>query len=511
MKILNIWLLIILLAAVCIRAYGLSEQGLLFHDEGSFILRAKTYKVLLESPNNPMQQAYHYTDKKILWLLPIVAVLNLTGGSILAVQYLSLIIGIFSIIAAYYLSKILYNSKPIGLLTAGVLSVSSLHVFYSRVAMPETLSMLLVTLSTLAYVYAKKKNNIIGLIIAGCLTSSAYLVNVFRIFLTPVILLCIESGVGLKNTNKRQWMRWVSYAVTTLGLSVIVIPLLFGLLQDHGIWLVSYMKMMGKYADGHDLFKANWSAFLYSLTYIFRIEGVHYLPIMIAGVCFWNHERSTKLPIIIVSLNMAMWFFVDEKALRALSPVLPFLAMIVAVTLFNSYQKFKSHGRWVWVIGFVLLLSQCFYLQKVFTFRSDVSTAMQWVKAQDSKAKIITTNQAQALAYDFDFGRYYQLRQNSMESIQVLRKEGFSYLVVGFAKYMSSAGDKEDGGVGMNNFMQQIEQTCAPVKTFPHFNYSLQQWMMMEVNHYLKNINWLRSNVDDKTGQLYVYDLNQCF
>ncbi len=506
-------LFLILFVSLFLRIYGLNQQGLTFIDEGTFIYRAKTFQLLAEHSHNPIQQPANYADKKILWLLSVMAVLSLTDGSTIAVQLFSVLLGLLSILFTFVVAQKIYGSREIGLLSAAVLGVSNLHIFYSRLAMPEMLNSFWVLLMVLFYLNAMAKEKSGRWAFAsGVMMSFSFLTNVFRAGLMPIALLFMNFGIGLPKTFKtnKDKTRWGLYLLTAVLSTVVLVFGLWQVLKIQGIWLSPYADAVKSYIGQHSSVVFSWPSFLYALSYIFFTEGKHYAVVFFWGLFFIRGRYSTLLPLLIIGPYVLAWAFVDEKAIRALTPVLPFIAMYAAVTIYNIYGLFKPRSRLLLMAAIgLLIVGQLVGLRKIYTFRSDLLPAIEYIKQKNAGARVLTTNQPIALAHDFDFHRYAQLTQQTEEEVRILNRQGFNYLITDFVKYAVSSVNGSDG-IHMNPFVMKVEKNCIPLKTFPHFNEGLQRWMLMEVNQYAGDVIWLDHHITNQTGQLRVYDLDRC-
>lgn len=511
----RILLILLLIVAVSffIRAYGLSNQGLLFIDEGTFVYRAKTFQ-LLASQDSELQQPFNYADKKILWLLSLMGVLNFTDGSPIAAQWLSLVCALLTIVFTFLLARTIYNSDTIGLFSAGALGLSVIHVFYSRIAMPEMMNMVWVILMVWFYYKAKMDNKIgLNFCLSGLMMGLCLLTDVFRAGLIPLCLVLIECGVGCpkKFRENINLIRLLSFFLIALISSVVLIMVIWPVLKMQGIWLTPYLDIIQSYVNQHtQASSTNWTAVKYAFGYISFAEGWQYLILAVLGLFFVRSTKSTLMPFLIVLIYILSWVFVDERAIRALTPVLPFIAIYIGLTFYHLYNIFQSKERALFFVVLALFVGvQVSSIKKVYSYHSDLQPAMEYIKGKDPKARILMDSQSIAVAFDFDFYRYGQLTHQTEEDVRALTKVGFHYLITDFVKFAVNSV-AVDGRVALNPFVTKVEKNCNPIKEYPHFNESLERWMLMEVNQYTDDVRWLDEHISDRTGRLRIYDLDRC-
>jgi len=150
-------LIFVFLTALFLRLYGIHDQGLLFYDEGAMLNRADSLATAIMAPDLTQDLSKHYTDTKMLWLILIVVGQWMFQGIPYAANILSALFGLMTIALTYLLALRFYKSQAIALLSAVFLSISSLHVFYSRLALPESASTFFCLLSLYFYFLSKEK------------------------------------------------------------------------------------------------------------------------------------------------------------------------------------------------------------------------------------------------------------------------------------------------------------------------------------------------------------------
>ena len=136
--------------AIFLRTYHLHQQEIFSYDEGYIIDRAETMHAIFsgESAKNIF---FNYIDIKIFWLWLIAAGQFVVGDAFLSAKCLTSFLGVFSVGLTFLLAKRFYRSTLVGLCSAAFLAVSSYHVFYSRMVIPDTCAATFLLLSILCY------------------------------------------------------------------------------------------------------------------------------------------------------------------------------------------------------------------------------------------------------------------------------------------------------------------------------------------------------------------------
>ncbi len=136
-KLRNIVLIFILLAAFALRLYRLDHQEI-WGDEAHSAYVASLPLLSAVSPgmetNPPL---YHL----LLWLW-----VKLTGPSVFALRFLSLVLGVLTVLLAYRLARLAFGER-VGLLTALLCAISPFLVYYSQEARMYALATFAATLS----------------------------------------------------------------------------------------------------------------------------------------------------------------------------------------------------------------------------------------------------------------------------------------------------------------------------------------------------------------------------
>ena len=113
------------------------------------------------------------------WKLPLyiyttIPFVKIFGLSELAVRLPSAIAGVMSVVAIYYLAKLLFTSETLALLASLVLAIMPWHIHISRVESEAITAVLFTILGSICYLLAIKKKSLMPLILSAIIFSLTY-------------------------------------------------------------------------------------------------------------------------------------------------------------------------------------------------------------------------------------------------------------------------------------------------------------------------------------------------
>jgi len=390
----QILILLSLLAGVAaLQYFGIMRQGFIFHDEGYLFLRAEIIKKFFQDQPVALTQYAGYTDSKILWLGFVMLAQVLFHGHLFSAHFLSLAFGLISILMTGYLAKKYYNSPQTGFLSACCFALLPSFFFYSRLALPETAGMVL-TLGCLICYVSRHKGNVV---LAGILAACAFLTNRYRVMMLPFFILILEWGWLRKARNQSHLQSLKSFLLFCIitAVSVAIYPVIVYIFRNFQIVLPAYLKGFHQSLASHALPSFHWQAFRVYTYYIYEFEGLAVLLLLGVGALFIRAPSSTWIPLCFVLLQIFGSAWVDEQVPRNLSIVLPFIAMVIALTFQNIYGYLKDSrtGR---ILFFLFCLACTASLMektlKVVTAKTDLLNVAAGVQQIYPQGQVITTN-----------------------------------------------------------------------------------------------------------------------
>ena len=131
----ELWILLfILLVAISLRLYQLGNESLWFDEGGSIRWAAQSIPRILDSASDAFHPPFYFLILHF-WMM-------IWGSGEIAVRFLSLIFGVFSIAGIYLIGRLLFD-RAVGLIAALIATLSPFHIYFSQEARMYTLVMFL--------------------------------------------------------------------------------------------------------------------------------------------------------------------------------------------------------------------------------------------------------------------------------------------------------------------------------------------------------------------------------
>lgn len=304
---------------------GVSYPHLHLPTLGAYLDEVRAY----DPPMSPLYFAMQYYWSRI------------AGDSVVAVRWLSIILGLASIAMIYALGALLYN-RGAGLIAALCTALSIPHVYYSQEIRMYALVLLLALVSMYTFVRALREEQRLWWIlhlICNALILSTHLFGV---------LLIVTQGCYLLVIHARRWRLWTAWGAAHAVLFipfVIRVIYLRGAALDHAISFIpapSFRWLLNTYAIYYAGVEP-WGG---------RLPGVYWpvaavlALIMVLALRSWFNDKHAvdMTPRELHSFTLlALWFLLPPFILYVLSfAVTP--CFIERYTLYSSFALFLMVG-----------------------------------------------------------------------------------------------------------------------------------------------------------------------
>jgi len=510
----QLWVLLgcaVILVTVFLRAYQLQHQGVILFDTAAFVFRADVLKMIVTS-EQAFGQSYGYIDSKILWLTLILLGKLFVVDADFTVLLLSCVFGCLTVWLTYFFAARFYRSKVIGLLSAAFLSVSSYHIFYSRVGFPEAASGFFVLLSVYLYLRAIEKKWTFALA-AGAALGAAFLLNAFRMGLVPLFVLALEMYFWLTRRDGYRFdkLRFVIFCLTA-GITVFVgSSVLYGALNHFGVVMPSYIFGLKHHLSMHtDVGFDPWA--LLSFPYfIWFFEGAGFYLLLVFSALTFRKNYSAAFPLFVVLIQGGIFSLTDQHVARVLSIVLPFLSMIAAVSVYHLYQmaaRRKVYRALMHVFVLFLFLESALRAYPLTQMRTSMPEAVAWVNKQDPQAGIISTHTFATALYSKS-----PLNENlfmlTPDELRMLSENGFKYILINHDKFRANETRLWNDPL-LAEPIASIETRCVFAKEWEDYSEYLQEILAYEHNTHLSNTFRLVNRINIDLGKIRVYELKAC-
>ena len=506
--------LILCLTGLFMRFYHITWNDFVFFDEGYYLdFNRFSYDIIAANFPDHFEKEF-YTKLMHHWLQLSLATgkalwFFLSDSRIFFGAYkawffprvLAATAGAVTLWIIFLFARRFYNSSRVGAMSALLLAVLPSHVFYSRLAMQETLSTLCFLGGFYLYLFPRKFGYRVFL--SGALFAAAFFTN-YRLIALPVHVAFCELFMSFAEKRMPDFRKYLWTIVTFFGF-VFIVGALYDGANTRAVF--PWMFHQAHLAKGH----FDWFNFLSYPYYLFRLENFIFALFFFGNIFYLFRKKWLRFfPFALVCLHMIMYSFPQEKAARYLCVILPFVVMSVAslmVYLFEEYRQ-KSFRIGLGVVGLLAvsgLLTKSIILTKA---KSDYRTAMEYLQRRDENVKVVATQNFILNLYTprwtdvvpFPY-KFRQLRQ--------FYARGYRYLVVDPQAYVSHTVEMERFNPQLKDFLGFI-MTRKPMVAFDHFDHLVLERFVFEHNENLKtSIAFLKNN-DGSYGKIKVYDIGQC-
>jgi hypothetical protein len=313
-------------------------------------------------------------------LLPTGLAFVLFGISDFSAVLFPLLCSVGNLLLAYFLAKLVFESKTVALLSALLLSFFPLEILNSTMLLPEVMFTFFIGASILSFLKAETRNAGWGLyFLSGALAAAAYLVRANSLVILGLFFICY-----VLMTRKLIW----SYALGVAGLLLIfVLEALFYHIQT-GDAFFRYHVIQSTYANLGDL-RTDLSAYIWDL--FPAVEGNFLTPFgfypyfLVFSAILWiaKAPRRTFVPILLLGVSFAYLEFgimslnpavLIHKHPRFLSVLFLPASMLIAYALKESIFDPQGKGNPMvdakkrWLRPLVAFLAVCVLLTTSVSF-----------------------------------------------------------------------------------------------------------------------------------------------
>lgn len=394
-----IYLLIILLIAAVFRLYGLANRGLYFPDEtryyrytveGCNILHKDGLKEAIKFAGNTFTAKPGHTLLGAIWM-------NLFGCSQYSALTMSAFFGVLTILLIFVMMRVFYGNTA-AIVSALVLGMSTLHIYYSRSFMSHVDQTFFVVLAFYFYVSPLfyKKNIWLLRLLSGLLLGFAFTIHptttiyFFTFLISESILLFADRGPLFRN----KILRFIFFFV-----GIGIAPLLFFIANKR-----YFTQLLWVINEAHNVIALRTSPpvpFILSRVTP-RYEG--FIFVIIAGISFVyflyriiKYRKPLDILIFLQSCGIFLyWEFLSdhERLSRQLVVVIPFVCMSIGVFIANLRFKDEKFSRiYKVIICYILMLSNSYYACRMYLgTKNHYNQLGRFIKEQKA-IHILTTSQ----------------------------------------------------------------------------------------------------------------------
>ena len=503
----------VLLVGSGLRLMRAATNDFIFFDEGFYLNYNSRFYDLLEThpPDNwpDLQRAVSYWFRlslgsgKALWFM--ISDARFFFGAYrqwFVPKLIAALAGIMTLGLTFLFARRFFLRLSTATLSLALLAVLPSHVFYSRLALQETLSTFFFLAGFYFYLFPRGFGP--RTFLSAAMFAGAYFTN-YRLILLPIHILACAAYLSF--TEKRMFsIRKIVWHI----LAFVALLVIIGNLDQGQNTVVTFAWMFHQSHLAAKQFHAiNFLSYPY---YLFRLENFLFGLFFWMNLLFcWRRRDYRYLPFALVCLHMLMYSFAAEKGARYVCVILPFAVMAASQLGIELWERYPVRYARI-IITCLALIMFLGLIQKSFDLasaRTDYRLATRYLLVRDPNVKVMASQNHILNLYTPQRAQVIEIPHRFMTFIKRYQ-EGYRYLVIGPQAYISCGQDDRHFQPPLRSFLGFIEQRIKPIKTFNHFNAVLMERFVFEHNENLyQSIRFLKQN-DPAARQLRIYDVGQC-
>lgn len=505
----SVFFTVIIAFGIFARFHKITQNQFFYYDEGLYIgFNRKNAEIIANALPLGFSDLWRalktfsvvaLASTKALWVFLIdmrIFILNVHDWYFARV--LSAVSALLTLFMVYIFSLKLFKNKLFALLSVGILAVFPSHVFYSRMAMQESLSTLFFITTFYFYLYPKKFGW--NTFVAGVMAAGAYYTN-YRLIIFPIHLFCVEVYFLIFKREQFSLRRFI-------WTNIVFFTCLFwlGNLGAADNTYATFSWMMLQAGTAKEVF--SWLNYLSYPYYLYKFESPILLVCMLISFSWLIKKDKISNPLAIVCLIQMIIFSVAmEKGVRYLAVVYPFISMCVAYVFVEFFNKYQKRGRLIIIMIFLMMMSiHVLKILKILRFNSDYEPAISDI-LRDKPDSTFASTQMTVQDLFTERGRVLQCPNHFWE-LKVFANAGYDYLIVGPQAYIANTYNLRRFVPQLQNYLQYIVDQEPPVAVYDHFNQGMMERFVFEHSENLKtSIEFLKISEGIGAGKLRVYDI----
>jgi 4-amino-4-deoxy-L-arabinose transferase-like glycosyltransferase len=395
------YLLLIVGLSLFLRLQNIKQTFPFIGDQGWFYVSAKDLLTTSEIPLIGITASHTWLHQGALWTYMLSPAIKLTNFDPIGGVYLSILLGVLTVIMIYIVSKEILKSEKAGIISALLLAISPLAVLDSRMAY-HTSPLALFTLIFIFALYKYAVGKIKYLILAGFFLGLLYHLElatmVFWVLIIIVILLT-------KKVNLRIFI--LSFAAFLIALSPMIIHDLK--MQEGFYQTTAFIRLIKISIFDSSGFNQNvylnvlqgLLSYIKNLLFVGSIIGSSLLLftgiLYLCGYIYRTKKIDKEKGILILSLWLLLSFagiFMNKTASGAYLPIFyPGIIIFVAFMFSNLIKKYPNFRIIIYLIIFIIcsvniksLLSTNYFTNQGFiTYQERLSASKKIVEISGNK------------------------------------------------------------------------------------------------------------------------------
>ncbi|MBF0385623.1 MAG: phospholipid carrier-dependent glycosyltransferase [Candidatus Omnitrophica bacterium] len=511
-KIILILAIVLIALGVFFRFYDINKNDFVFYDEGMWLNLGNELLVRMdEAKTNSFTDFFaavklifriSLSTAKSFW-----AFLSLSRGLILSAdsyyfsRIISAVCGSLTILLVFVFARKFYGSFFVALLSAVIIALYPSHIFYSRLALQESLSTLLFLIAIHSYINGTKISY--KTILSGVLLSLVYFSN-YRMIVSPFFILFCEIYLSVSERRKINWLK-AFCCIGVFAILVFFVSSLYGWANGKitFAWMFHQNELSEKGRSAMNIFSYPY--------YLFRLDGIFFGVLFISGLFpLFRRNLRQLMPFVFACAAMLLFSFPQEKGVRYICFAMPFIAMSISYTLerFIEDKYFKKQSFLIFTVLLLGVIAEGSFKGFNNTFyHNDYRQSVDLVKGRDPSAKIVSTQFMVQKLYVKNKKDIVEA-PDSFEKLLSLYSAGYRYLIIDPQAFVSLSADKKRFSGKLVSYMDFAIGQVKPIYIFSHMSKGLFERFVLEHNESLPiSLQFLEKSKGGRNRYLYLYDI----
>ncbi|MFH1444918.1 MAG: glycosyltransferase family 39 protein [Nanoarchaeota archaeon] len=421
-------LVLILILAISLRFYNITNIGVDQWDEGEYIDAGES---ILEG-----KFQWAGVGLKPLHNAFLAAGLFIFGNYDFAGFAVVAIFGVLTVLLVYYLGKRFFDVKT-GLLAAFILAITEYHVYFSRTLYSDVLATFFFSATILLYYLSIKKGGYIYPILTAILIGLSFMVRInmvvvlFVVMLSEIVFAIKDKAFTNKKLFKKRLLRFLIIVLIS-GAIMFSVYSAYSVLAPPGLFDIQFGVNTGNVTDSG---LANTTFYLEQL--VILGSPILLLAFLLGLYSAFESRKDGDIILLIWALSILLFFsFYGFKRYRIFLIALPAVTILAARGLFLVKKKLGKYGKSLFTVLVIFLAFTSMYAvyDTLTSSATSYREAAEFVRSDGGQGVIVP--QLGIFQYYSDEKPLppflFDNLNNSNSKLLELYEEGYSHVIIDY-------------------------------------------------------------------------------
>lgn len=513
-KIVIVLIILSVIFGLFARFYLITENQFVYYDEGFFLQHNVDFLYFMEKkPPENLKQVFRYlqicmhialAEGKALWaFLANLRAFFVGVSGWFFLRVISAVFGSVTLLLVYLFTKKYYQSRAMGLLALVLMCTFPSHVYYSRLGLQEALSTCLFLAGIYFYLFPRKLNY--RTFLSGFLFACVFYTN-YRMIVIPFLIFSCELFMSFAEKKKPHFQRLIWNILTFTAFVVLVGNVDQGANTEIVFAWIFYQAGL---ATGDNFDFINMLSYPY---YIFKLESVIFGLFFFGNIYYLVKRRwRDALPFFLVMVQMVLFSFAQEKGVRYVCAVMPFMVISVASLVYHLYQEYQ-HKNVRLVIGLlftVMIFWHSYKVAYIMGVTTDYDRSINQLVKNKPNVKVMSSQPLIQKMYTPNPSQVIGVPRQ-LRFVYALYMNGYEYLIIDPQAYISYTKDGLRFKQQFEGYLDFVDNYVNPTAIYPHFNKILLERFVLEHNQNLRrSLQFLRASKTKDFGLMKIYSVRE--